>query len=127
MKGAYTGGNAVYSARVMLNIDVEDGESNADKNYSNNNKPKNTASKAIEVKLYPNPAKEQLTVEFSGNSDIQESYLEVFSLLGSRTAIYPLNSNKEKIATDNLEAGIYYYKISVSGKNCDTGKLIIIK
>ena len=80
------------------------------------------------VKLYPNPAKEQITIEF--NSRIKENtYFELYDILGSKVMYRQLlsNNNKVNVSTKSLNKGVYSYRITVNDKVISTDKLIIIK
>ena len=58
-----TDGDAVYTARVMLNLNPDNTNELKSMYYSpNDNKPQITVNN---VRIYPNPAKKQFTVEFT--------------------------------------------------------------
>jgi hypothetical protein len=81
-----------------------------------------------QIKLYPNPAKEQITIEF--NSRIKKNtFFELYDVLGNKVMSrqLPSNNNKTNVSTKNLTDGIYSYKIVVNNKVISTDKLIIIK
>jgi hypothetical protein len=65
---------------------------------------------ADQIKIYPNPAKEKLTVEFvrsfNGNAN-----LELFNLIGARVIDKTLSDIKTEVDISVLPKGIYFIKI----------------
>jgi len=118
----YEGGEAVYTARVMLGIDPDTYQLY----YSPN--PIHKTEKELEAKVYPNPASKQLTVSFSGNCPAN-SKLKLYNMLGIEVAEFNLtpNSTKTELNTESLKPGMYYYHVVSNDKNIDSGKLMIIK
>ena len=117
----YAGGNAVYTARVMLNLDP------TDLNLEYAKPPVHNQAIVTEntVKVYPNPANKQFTVEF--NNVINYAIIEVYGMIGNLV----LTDNMQGIYIKNIDVsklndGIYFYKINIDGTNVSTGKLTIL-
>lgn len=71
-----------------------------------------------DIKLYPNPANKGIVTVDAGALEV--SKVEVYSILGAKV----LETNKTTIATNGLQAGVYFVKISAEGKSV-TKKLIV--
>ncbi len=132
-----TFGDGVYIARGLLNL-----ADSIRKNYSNicetgTVKPKNmndenipiVSDDDIQIQLYPNPAKETVTIEFVNfdyNNDVIK--FEVYDLVGKKLIDESLKSyQKTNISTESLGQGIYIYKFIYKNKIVKKDKLVIIK
>lgn len=69
-----------------------------------------------EWRLYPNPARSELYVEYS--SDLSESNIEVFSAMGKKVdvnlSIIKLNQSTSAIDVSQLLPGLYYVRINAT-------------
>ena len=84
--------------------------------------------KSSSFKLYPNPNDGNMTLEYN----IEETGMVVFSIYditGKFIKQQPLNlqNKKETISAAELNAGVYYYTITINNNRKETNKLIIIK
>ncbi|MBL7888091.1 MAG: T9SS type A sorting domain-containing protein [Bacteroidia bacterium] len=81
-----------------------------------------------DFKLYPNPNNGQMVLEYTLEKN-EEAVLNIYDIAGKLISSYLINSNNKSIAINenNLDAGIYYYSISVNGKSVKSDKLVIIK
>ncbi|UOK42325.1 MULTISPECIES: S8 family serine peptidase [Flavobacterium] len=70
--------------------------------------------------LYPNPAKNQIIVSFTPS--VKDSEISLYNILG-QTVLKKKIKDNQSIDIDNLNAGIYTYKITLNQKT-ETGKLI---
>ena len=115
-------GDAVYTARVMLNIDpdIDDSKSTIFIQQPKDVKP-NT------VRVYPNPTNTNITIEFK---DVISSnaIVEIFGSMGNlvlkdyiQQGNYIKNMNVSK-----LNAGLYFYRITINGTKVSSDKLIIL-
>jgi PKD repeat protein len=128
----YQYGKAVYQARMLLGF-VDTAQycneceiifpPSDNKRLIIGNKDNNDI-----VKLYPNPAKNEITIEF--NYLIEENILfELYDVLGNKVMCRQLlrNNNKVNVSTKNLNQGIYFYKIILNNNIIASDKLVIIK
>jgi hypothetical protein len=118
----YIGGDAVYSARVMLGIDPDD--------YGVAYKfaqPEIIEKTSETVLVYPNPLKDEITIRFvNGISSIGADF-RVFDLLGNLVFSSKLENDITKLKIENINAGIYVYSIFVEKSCIRKEKLIIVK
>jgi hypothetical protein len=120
------GGIAVYMARIMLNLDVDLGESNkTDEVYFADE----TGEQERSFMLYPNPAKDEVNLMFTGYEEGEEIVIELYDITGRKSIdqlIY-LSGNLITINTSKLEKGVYLYNISIKNGDNGKGKLIITR
>ena len=115
-------GDAVYTARVMLNIDHDDIDV----------KSAIFIQHPVEVKpntvhVYPNPAKETVTIAFD-QPIAGEGTLEIWSIVGTKLFINTIHKDSYKLIVNvsSLASGIYFYVIKVNDDKISSGKLIIL-
>jgi hypothetical protein len=86
--------------------------------------------KKNELFLYPNPASNELTVEFS-NKDFENinAQLKVYTITGRLIYKTQFNTNNsfKVLSVDMLKNGVYIYRISLSNGIDKSGKLVILK
>jgi len=118
-----TNGDGVYTARVMLNINP-DYENNQNKSLQQFPK---SVIKSNTVHVYPNPAKESVTIAFDQPIS-GEGSVEIWSIIGNELLLntIPLASYKQIVNVSSLTSGIYFYVIKVNGDRFSSGKLIIL-
>jgi len=85
-----------------------------------NEKQKITSTEAI---IYPNPAREQITVDFSRLYN--SATLQLMDISGKTVFISQLTSNRQTIDISALPAGTYVYKIFNQKGLEETGKLVV--
>ena len=116
-------GNAVYTARVMLNIDPTD--FGLDYAKPPNTKPQPTTENT--VKVYPNPANTQFTIQFKDviNSN---AIIELYGSMGNMVHIDYMQKGTyiKNIDVSKLNSGLYFYNISINGAIVSSGKLTIL-
>ncbi len=122
-------GNAVYFARGLLAM-VKDTIFD-DAGICNAGQGQRQAGQGDEtnpVKLYPNPASGQITLEFEENIE-SEHELTIYSVTGQQYASYKLTEDQKSFLIDIsiIPSGLYFYKISRKGHSLQNGKLIIVK
>jgi len=81
-------------------------------------------SEKVEVTVYPNPFKEQATLEVIGG-DYQELRLTVYDIVGQQVWSKVSTNDQIKIRRNNLTQGAYIYRLEGDGELINTGKLII--
>jgi hypothetical protein len=120
------GGIGVYMARIMLNLDVDLGESNKTDDVFFADE---TGEQERSFMLYPNPAKDEVSIMFNGYEENETVMIELYELTGRRSIAKQVNlsGNLITINTVDLEAGIYLYKIVVANGDKGQGKLVIVK
>jgi len=89
---------------------------------------KETSSNLINVKVSPNPARENIVFSYDLPEINENGSLMIFKPNGILINKINLENNKDKIRYNcsHLEVGIYFYYISFSG-SYKTGKFIIVK
>ncbi len=75
--------------------------------------------------IYPNPAKNLLNLEYSVGED-EEASFELLDVLGKVQMKTQLkNTNMHQINLNNLQEGIYFYRLIKNNAITQSGKLII--
>ncbi len=79
------------------------------------------------VRAFPNPADDKLTLNFNRNSNTSTAYLELFNMLGSKVASIPVTTLDGSIVipTDDFKSGLYFYSLKEDGKISRPGKVTI--
>jgi hypothetical protein len=80
------------------------------------NKPIDTA-----LKIYPNPAKDKITIETSGKSI--ETYLSVVNSEGQQLITRQITELKMILDISNLPSGVYIVRL-INDRSSETGKLV---
>lgn len=78
----------------------------------------------IEIKVYPNPSKDQLTIEIM-NNDSNEKQIEFIDSRGQVTLKQIITQKTLQVNSKSLCKGLNFYKITESGKLIGQGKIII--
>ena len=69
-----------------------------------------------EIKIYPNPTTEKITLEFSGDVRVENFRpLQLFSLSGQLLQEHPVHSPTTTVSLAGLPKGVYILKVSVNG------------
>ncbi len=122
-------GTAIYNARVMMNMDINDYSAETNGNRLMNTDgtaEKQTQQQLPKGKLYPNPS--QHTVNYEINLAAEQVGLLVFyDLMGKEIFADQLTTGDNKLTIDvsKFQNGLYLYKVFVNGKPQETGKFII--
>ncbi|MBL7765565.1 MAG: T9SS type A sorting domain-containing protein [Chitinophagaceae bacterium] len=87
----------------------------------------NTLSNGEEYSLYPNPAKDYITIDYDFNSD-KDATISLYDVLGRKVKSILLKNENQSItfSTNDLKAGIYTYNINGAYK-VYAGKITIFK
>ncbi|MBC8110708.1 MAG: T9SS type A sorting domain-containing protein [Verrucomicrobia bacterium] len=77
--------------------------------------------------IYPNPASERAFIDYNFHKDNTKAKLFVMNVLGNRVGEYNFSKEAKRltIATKDLASGVYFYTLSVGGKNVITRRLIV--
>lgn len=79
----------------------------------------------IHIEIYPNPAKDEITVEFEQFTE--NSKFSLFNIKGERVLEIEINSNISKVDVSLLFSGHYFYTIENQGKQFQKGRLVILE
>lgn len=79
----------------------------------------------IQPELFPNPAKEMITVQFNSNGSNYD--LKLFDLSGRTLKVIPGLQNQASSSIKDLNDGIYFFTVGDEKRNRTNGKLIINK
>ena len=117
-------GDAVYIARLMLNLDDEAIEAD----FANAPPKQFTDIAPSNAKLYPNPAKDEVMIEFE-NGITTNAVLEIYGYAGNLLQSNMLNSGSQYISVSikDLKAGLYFFKIISDNEVVCKNKLLIVK
>jgi hypothetical protein len=115
----YAGGYGVYTARVMLGIDPQDHE------VAYRKPAAQTGTQHEAVKLYPNPARALVTVEFLEETDLKHCFIEFYSVHGQKLLAEPLQNLSQTISVSALPNGIHFYRVVNNSRVVQTGKLVV--
>lgn len=120
----WEGGDAVYIARLMLNIDEE----KIEVDYAKVPKAEAKSTIANNARLYPNPASTEVMIEFDSKLS-SSAVFEIYNFEGLKILDISLNKGYQfiSVSTKNLKAGLYMYRISDNEKIIAKDKLLIVK
>ncbi len=115
----YIGGEGVYSARAMLGIDPED--------YNLPYRLGHFADtvkvdEVNSIKIYPNPTKDNLIIEF--NNEFNNAEFILYDILGKELINKTINGTKVRVDLGSINSGIYFYSIRGCNFEALTGKII---
>jgi hypothetical protein len=81
--------------------------------------------KYLGIKLYPNPAKENITIDFKITLT-QEAELFIYNALGQKLRSYSLQKHQSEIniGLSGIKSGVYYCELRTNNKTIGTGKFI---
>jgi len=79
------------------------------------------------INSYPNPATNNLTINYSFDGNIGNAKIELYDVLGQRVNTYNLLNNKGQLNLNvsELNSGVYFYAVKVDGKTLKTERVII--
>lgn len=113
----YFGANATYDTVTVSVIDCSSSINTINDNAD------------MQIKLYPNPAKDQLSISYTNTENITDELLfEVYDLPGKKLITNYITANQQlTISTRELGQGIYLYRFVKNNNIVKAGKLVIIK
>lgn len=90
--------------------------------------PDDDFSKVTITALYPNPADDHLTLDYSLPESLPTAKLVFFNVSGTVIASYGLesNENKIKVSTSTWMEGTYFFQLSVNGRKMKSDKFIVM-
>ena len=118
----WEGGDAVYIARQMLNLDDEVIEAD----FAKSPKTQPTNAKTMNARLYPNPASDEVMIAFDKALN-SNAVLEIYGYAGNLLQSNQLKSGYQYISVTvkDLKAGLYFYKITSDNEVVCKNKLLI--
>ncbi|WP_128544972.1 T9SS type A sorting domain-containing protein [Larkinella soli] len=77
--------------------------------------------------IYPNPANDFAEIDYQIAGSVKDAKLTFYNVLGAPVAEYGLDKNERKIriATREMNSGMYLYQLSLDGKKVATKKLMV--
>lgn len=77
--------------------------------------------------IYPNPANERAEIDYQILGNVKDAKLTFFNVLGAQVGEYSLDRNERKvrIATSEMNSGMYFYQLSLDGQKIATKKLMV--
>jgi len=72
-----------------------------------------------EIKIYPNPTTEKITLEILGWQDLQTGVFTLFSLTGQLLQEQPVHSSATEISLAGLPRGAYILKVHINNRTED--------
>lgn len=76
------------------------------------------------IAIYPNPFRNQITIEINDASPLNQSELIIYNVLGVEMVSKTISQQSTTIDTSNFPSGMYFYKITNSDKTVHSGKLV---
>ncbi|MFI5220439.1 MAG: T9SS type A sorting domain-containing protein [Bacteroidia bacterium] len=121
------GGRAVYWARVLLELEVDDFYEDSMGGRFGQPKFVNLSGSSRRGKLFPNPANDYVVYKIRLNEN-ESGEFQIFNVLCEKQKSFNLHEgeNSAQIDTKDLEAGIYIYKVVLNNAFKEKGKLIVI-
>ncbi len=92
---------------------------NMDKLFSND--------KITVSNIYPNPANDFATIDYTVTGNVNDVSMSFYNLLGNEVGSFELDKNdrKLKVPTTNWDSGVYLYQLIIDGKKVVTKKLLV--
>ncbi len=124
----FINGDAVYSARAIVGFTEEEPAETNNKNLEAY--PTNTISENnnIEIKVYPNPAKEFISIDIIGNTDKPLNFV-LTNMLGIKVMEKTIDAapTTYKLDVHQLKQGIYIYEAIYknNGVSIKKGRIVI--
>jgi len=80
-------------------------------------------------RLFPNPAYNQLNIQYSLGNNSTNAYVELFDEVGNKVTTWQLSTSQTRAVENitNLSPGFYFYDIFVNNKPVQRGKLVIAR
>ena len=78
------------------------------------------SNESKDFNVYPNPANDFITIQFPYS--VENALISVYNSLGQNVLENKLSNNNSKISLEELESGVYIYKIGANNFS-KTGKI----
>lgn len=119
------GGTAVYSARVMIDLDVDDFTTEEGFRLASN-KPKDNFSFAGGFTVKPNPTKESFKILLKNIID-ENRNVKIYNAFGQLVSRFNVSENEISVSTEKFRSGIYTILLLSGDKIIKRQKISIIK
>ncbi|MCF8230855.1 MAG: immune inhibitor A [Bacteroidales bacterium] len=84
----------------------------------------NATTASGDITVFPNPAGKMFTVKVNGAKTPQN--MQLFNSIGSRIKQSPFNGRKQQVDLSNLEAGLYYVKVTYQDDSQSKLKKVVV-
>ena len=78
----------------------------------------------LNINVYPNPATTNSTISVDDKISLNSAYAELYDVMGRKISTIGFTGNKAEVDRNNIESGIYLYKIFNDGTLFGTGKIV---
>lgn len=87
-----------------------------------------TIVKTAIINLYPNPARNVVTLNYSGINSLPAT-LSFMDMLGNTVSSFPIQNESGQMSLDitGLSSGVYVYRVTAQANMLQTGKIVITK
>ena len=84
-------------------------------------------SSSASLKVFPNPADDNVTLSYTRNSLNGKGSIELYNMLGAKVYSQQVDNmdGTITISTENLKAGLYFYSLNDGGQSTRPGRLTI--
>ena len=122
------GGQAVFRARALYSVLNDSIVYNDAETCLQQGIVIRKAQPVSHVKVYPNPAQDKATLEYTLTDDAKGT-LVIFNTLGQEVARHnlPENSGTYEFSTAEFAQAVYYYKVYSNGSEIGSGKLSVMR
>ena len=119
--------SAYYTPPVLPEIESYKKGNDEDVNIRQREEITERTKELPSIKLYPNPVKNAITIEYSGLSENDK--LIVCNVLGTLYETKTLGTNNGKVVlnTSNYQNGIYLLRVEMDGKTLLKNRFIVLK
>ncbi len=89
---------------------------------------KSSRSIKSDLKVFPNPAKDYLVIEYQKESDDDQLQIVILDMQGRRIGLYQLDKNTDQkiIPTTGMKTGSYMIQLYVNGVHKKSNKIMVI-
>lgn len=88
---------------------------------------KTSAENTVEYAVYPNPARDIITISTSLLSPMADTYIRLADANGKVLLLQKMTASKQQITVSNYASGMYYLQLVAGNKIVYTQKIIINK
>lgn len=121
-----TAGNQKKRYLICVNCEIPEEEEETEEEEEEENTDETTKEDFLYITCYPNPAQEELHVQWENNKDVYIKSIRVFTLMGQLLDVYPNQSDQKLqiIPFRGLSSGLYQVQLQYSNGKRKTIKII---